>query len=686
MAKMNVGMDEKVLAVQNYRKMMDDVEKYQEAIDNAPKNYAPTRFDTLKTFLERRYIVPEYQRDYAWKADDQVVYYIGSIHRSMVLGRPLHSLGDVIVHKEVKRDENGNRVITYYLVDGQQRTTTQILVLIVLRDILQSTYFESDMRKDTKKATHPKVDELQSIFKTAVRNESGVVTEEYALLSRTRPLFNKFMIDLYENVGSTFNIDTLAKKYQGCPDTNVQTALANIRYVHSYFHSVFRGQGEGNKRDMIDYYACFIDAMLNSVIQGVVELTNAERAKETYYTKNMTGMRMSDIEGFRFMIIANNTPEEERVEYGEKWGSWVDKYKDFGRSKVAGDAMGLLTLTRSNLKAKFTPFGPTHSGANETILYEAVKDTVVYGNKDLGIEPNQIHLAHWLEKADNYLDMIRDIEDIRFSDAYRQSYTYLRLVSPSPKWMSALLVPFDLFGMEAYKIIDKYIKALEQTVMFMMTGKDSVNMTLIDDNFDILICNIYRQHQEKPFANVYQFVEAFVDLVPTHVYKQKDGSPVTANSFKAAWEKPCDNKVIKVAVALSAEYVADPATFYKTFKNKELNQIGYLSLLEKSGVELEYGAFANMNKARWSGMVAKASTLKKNKVYNESKYLQLTRTKDLIHVEVKPYAPKTAKIWEDTIGSVLKGNLKNATITQTNLRAYSDSIRGMITANLGFNF
>ena len=58
MAKVNVGMDEKVLAVQNYRKMMDDVEKYQEAIDNAPKNYAPTRFDTLKTFLERRYIVP----------------------------------------------------------------------------------------------------------------------------------------------------------------------------------------------------------------------------------------------------------------------------------------------------------------------------------------------------------------------------------------------------------------------------------------------------------------------------------------------------------------------------------------------------------------------------------------------------------------------------------------------------
>lgn len=195
---------------------------------------------------------------------------------------------------------------------------------------------------------------------------------------------------------------------------------------------------------------------------------------------------------------------------------------------------------------------------------------------------------------------------------------------------------------------------------------------------------IYRQHQEKPFNDVYKFVETFVDLVPTHVYKQKDGSPVTDNSFKAAWGKPCDNKAIKVAVALSAEYVADPATFYKTFKNKELSQIGYLPLLEKSGVELEYGTFANMNKARWSGMIANANTIKRNSLLNNSKVIQIARTKDIIHAEVKPLAPNSANLWEKTVGSVI--GTKNAAYTQKNLQAYSDLVRKSITANLGFNF
>lgn len=684
MAKQNVSIDEKRQAVLNYRKMMDNVEAYEQARDNVPKNYAPSRFDTLKTFLEQRYMVPEYQRDYAWRPEDQTAYYLGSVERSMLMGRPIHSLGDVIVHREVKRDADGNRVITLYLVDGQQRVTTQILVLIVLRDILQSTYFESEQRKASKQDIHPKVTLLQGMFKKPMRYESGEEKEEYALLSRTRPLFNNFIIDLYENVGATFNLNNFIQKYKECPDTNVQNAIENIRFIHDYFHSTFRGRTEAEKRMMIDYYACYIDAMLNSVVQGVVELTNADNAKETYYTKNMTGMRMSDVEGFRFMIIANNTPESERVYYGEKWNKWVDKYKEYGRSKSAGEAMGLLTLVRSNLKAKYTEFAPRHSGANESVLYDTVKDTVIYGSESLNIKPNEVILAHEFDKMDKYFDMIKDIENPTFSDAYRQSYTYLRLASPSPKWLSALLVAFDLFGKDAYKIIDKYIKEIEKAVMFMITGKDSTNMSLIDDILDTLICGIYRKNMEKPFTSPYAFVEAFEMMVREEVFVQKDGTPVNEANFKAAWEMTCSKKSVKVGVSLSYEYVTNPTAFYKNFKHKELSQIEFLPLLEKSGVNLEYGSFANMHNARWSGMIANAATLKRNKTMSSAKVLQIARTQDVIHAEVKPFAPSCTHLWNKTIGSVI--GKKNATYTITNMQAYSNAMRKAITANLGFNF
>ena len=683
MAKQNVSIEEKRQAVLNYRNMMSNG-RYTEALDSAHTCYAPTRFDTLKAFLNRSYVVPEYQRDYAWKPEDQTAYYLGSVERSMLMGREIHSIGDVIVHKDIKMDENGNRTVTLYLVDGQQRTTTQILVLVVLRDILQSTYYESEMRKQSGEPTHIKVKQLQNLFKKSIRHEDDSVTEEYALISRTRPLFNEFMADLYENVGATFNLNTLSLKYRDCSDTNVENAMDNIRYIHDYFHSTFRGRDEEEKRMMIDYYACYIDAMLNSVIQGVVELTKAENAKETYYTKNMTGMRMSDVEGFRFMIIANNTPEDERVHYGEKWNYWVDKYKDYGRSKNAGEAMGLLTLVRSNLKAKYTEFAPRHSGANESVLYDTVKDTVIYGCESLNIKPNEVVLAHEFDKMDKYFDMIRDIENPKFSDAYRQTYTYLRLACPSPKWMSALLVAFDLFGNDAYKIIDKYIKEIEKSVMFMITGKDSTNMSLIDDILDTLICGIYRQHMNKPFTDVYKFVEAFEMMVREDIFVQKDGTPVNEANFKTAWEMTCSKKSIKVGVSLSYEYLSNPVAFYKNFKNKTLSQIEYLPLLEKSGVPLEYGAFANMNNARWSGMIANANTIKRNSLLNNSKVIQIARTKDIIHAEVKPFAPSSANLWEKTVGSVI--GTKNATYTQKNLQAYSERVRKTITANLGFNF
>lgn len=670
------GMDELFKASENFDEMMKDVDAYTRAVDEAAKNYAPSRFETLEDFLKQSYIIPEYQRDFAWVPSNQTDFYLESVLSSMRHGSRTYSLGDVIVHKEITRDEMGTKITTNYLVDGQQRTTVQVLTLICLRDCIQRVYDETALKKEQGKEYHDMVTRINNILVHKLKDANGEDTVEYVLLSSTRPEFNEFLIYLYNNVGKTFNPKELEETYKDCADSNVKNALANIKFIQEQIRDKYRGMGEDYKRKVIKAYVNIASAVIYIMIQGIVELTNGDKAKEAYYIKNMTGMPMSTVEAFRFMIIAENTPKEERVKYGELWNAWVDKYAEYATSKQAGGSFGLLSLVRSNLKAKYTEFGSTHSGANENVLCNALRNTALNGNEALGIAPNSVFLAYDLEKFDKFLDLIKDIDNSRFSDDYRRDYTFLRLAAGTAKWQSALLMGFDLFGNEFYKVIDKFMRNLVDIVIFMMNCKDTTNMSLVDDLFDILVCDMYRQNMKTPFKDVYQFVET-VSAFTKDIMVQKDGRPITAATLETAWYMPCNKKIVNFAVCLTYEYLNNPKGFYNLYKGKEISDFEVYHILEKSGVNLDSGNFYDIHKSRWSCILVNAATFKKNKIYkNAVKEIPMSDTKSLLSAEAKLISPHAFNLWMQSIG--LKGN----GFTQGNVKEYGNSMKNLVMRRL----
>ena len=72
---------------------------------------------------ERKYVVPEYQRDYSW-GEEQLKSFVESVRRA-IDGEKVF-MGTVQFSKE-KDDDS-----VYDIVDGQQRITTFILLLKVL--------------------------------------------------------------------------------------------------------------------------------------------------------------------------------------------------------------------------------------------------------------------------------------------------------------------------------------------------------------------------------------------------------------------------------------------------------------------------------------------------------------------------------------------------------------------------
>jgi len=91
-------------------------------------------FETVETYLQRGiYFIPDYQREYSWIVDEQVNDFWGDLESAILENRSNHFFGQVVIHDN--KSENRK-----YIIDGQQRTTTTVIFLAVLRELFQEIY------------------------------------------------------------------------------------------------------------------------------------------------------------------------------------------------------------------------------------------------------------------------------------------------------------------------------------------------------------------------------------------------------------------------------------------------------------------------------------------------------------------------------------------------------------------
>ena len=77
------------------------------------------------------FIVPDYQREYVWKVDDQVEQFLADIDNEFEPGAKEQSsyfIGSIIIVKNGKK---------YDVIDGQQRLTTVVLTMCAFRDAMK---------------------------------------------------------------------------------------------------------------------------------------------------------------------------------------------------------------------------------------------------------------------------------------------------------------------------------------------------------------------------------------------------------------------------------------------------------------------------------------------------------------------------------------------------------------------
>lgn len=86
---------------------------------------------SVKKLKDYFFLVPDYQREYVWKADDQVEQFLMDIDNEYdeeADEQESYFIGSIIIVK------NKNK---YDVIDGQQRLTTITLTLCAIRDLLK---------------------------------------------------------------------------------------------------------------------------------------------------------------------------------------------------------------------------------------------------------------------------------------------------------------------------------------------------------------------------------------------------------------------------------------------------------------------------------------------------------------------------------------------------------------------
>lgn len=96
----------------------------------AIKNYA---FKSLGSFIqENTYYIPDYQREYSWE-ESQVIDFWSDLKALRDSSETEHFFGQIVVHDEIDSATSSMK----YIIDGQQRTTTSIIFLSVLKEIAE---------------------------------------------------------------------------------------------------------------------------------------------------------------------------------------------------------------------------------------------------------------------------------------------------------------------------------------------------------------------------------------------------------------------------------------------------------------------------------------------------------------------------------------------------------------------
>lgn len=242
--------------------------------------------ELLKSGKEHPFVIPEYQRPYAWGEDEIITLFDDlwefSIERTKPGGAKTYFLGSIVSFE----NENGEKEI----IDGQQRITSLFLLLRAVYSML-----EKEENKDDK-----------------VLNFINKINPALWLEDELTGKVDKTKILLRSNVATDQGNEIL----RSILETGVTQKGAKDNYSKNYnkFIELYTQKAPSNGLHMFE----FMNALLNYSILLPITADNQDTALTIFSTLNNRGLPLSDADIFKSIIYKQLDPQGKK-EFATRW-------------------------------------------------------------------------------------------------------------------------------------------------------------------------------------------------------------------------------------------------------------------------------------------------------------------------------------------------------------------------------
>lgn len=242
--------------------------------------------ELLKSGKEHPFIIPEYQRPYAWGEDEIITLFEDlwefSIERTKPGGAKTYFLGSIVSFENEKGEKE--------IIDGQQRITSLFLLLRAVYSRLEKAENKDDKVLNFINKINPALwleDELTGkVDKTKILLRSDVATDQG----------NEILRSILE--------------------TGVTQKGAKDNYSRNYnkFVELYTQKAPDNGLHMFE----FINALLNYSILLPITADNQDTALTIFSTLNNRGLPLSDADIFKSIIYKQLDPQGKK-DFATRW-------------------------------------------------------------------------------------------------------------------------------------------------------------------------------------------------------------------------------------------------------------------------------------------------------------------------------------------------------------------------------
>ena len=261
---------------------------------NMSKNKIESEKVTIqKIFKEFWFRIPEYQRSYVWQTDNITELLEDIFFATENNPDSEYFLGSLVLQKRSVIDSiNGNEITfsEYDLLDGQQRMTTILLILAVIRDIAE----KDGLIKSCSNFIYQQEDEFEQI------------PERLRMIYKIRDKVEAFIQKHIKQVGGT----KLTKQLEGQAEVknlSISNMASGLLCIHEYFST--KTQSDIEK---------FAKHLFNNVIVIYVASEELEDAFRLFTILNSRGVPLTNADILKSLNLGEVT-EAESIKMAEEW-------------------------------------------------------------------------------------------------------------------------------------------------------------------------------------------------------------------------------------------------------------------------------------------------------------------------------------------------------------------------------